>query len=51
MEFKRISMDTSKHVFSIHGVDEQERPGLRREIRRAQVEQMGRTAPRGISVP
>lgn len=39
MEFKRISMDTSKHVFSIHGVDEQERPELRREIRRAQVEQ------------
>ena len=39
MEFKRISMDTSKHVFSIHGVDEQERPVLRREIRRAQVEQ------------
>ena len=38
MEFKRISIDTSKHVFTIHGVDEQERPVLRREIRRAQVE-------------
>jgi transposase len=38
MEFKRISIDTSKHVFTIHGVDEQERPILRREIRRAQVE-------------
>lgn len=38
MEYKRISIDTSKHVFTIHGVDEKERPVLRREIRRAQVE-------------
>jgi transposase len=38
MKFKRISIDTSKHVFTIHGVDDQERPILRREIRRAQVE-------------
>jgi len=38
MEFKRVSIDTSKHVFTIHGVDEEERPVLRREIRRAQVE-------------
>ena len=38
MEFKRISIDTSKHVFTIHGVDHQERPILRREIRRAHVE-------------
>ena len=32
MEFKRISIDTSTHVFTIHGVDEQERPVLRREL-------------------
>lgn len=38
MEFKRVSIDTSKHVFTIHGVDDAERPVLRREIRRAQVE-------------
>jgi transposase len=38
LEFKRISIDTSKHVFTIHGVDEKERPVLRREIRRSQVE-------------
>jgi transposase len=38
MEFKRVSIDTSKHVFTIHGIDDQERPVLRREIRRAQVE-------------
>ena len=38
MEFKRIAIDTSKHVFTLHGVDEQERPILRREFRRGQVE-------------
>ncbi|MDD2878656.1 MAG: IS110 family transposase [Acidiphilium sp.] len=38
MEYKRISIDTSKHVFTIHGVDEKERPVLRREVGRAQVE-------------
>jgi transposase len=38
MEFKRIAIDTAKHVFTIHGVDEQERTVLRRELRRAQVE-------------
>ncbi len=39
MEFKRISIDTSKHVFTIYGVDETERPVLRRELRRGHVEQ------------
>ncbi|HEY0121785.1 MAG TPA: IS110 family transposase [Rhizobium sp.] len=39
MEFKRISIDTSKHVFTIHGVDETERPVFRRELRRGHVEQ------------
>lgn len=38
MQLKRVSIDTSKHVFTIHGVDDVERPVLRREIRRAQVE-------------
>jgi transposase len=38
MAYKRISMDTSKHAFMIHGVDEAERPVLRRELRRAQIE-------------
>jgi transposase len=38
MEFKRIAIDTCKHVFTIHGVDQQEHPALRRELRRAQVE-------------
>ena len=38
MEFKRISIDTSKHIFTIHGVDVHERVILRRELRRGQIE-------------
>ncbi len=38
MKYKRIAIDTSKHVFTLHGVDEQERPVLRRELRRSQME-------------
>ena len=38
MEFKRISIDTSKHIFTLHGVDEHDHVILRRELRRAQVE-------------
>lgn len=38
MQYKRIAIDTSKHVFTLHGVDEQERPVLRRELKRGQVE-------------
>jgi len=30
MEFKRISIDTSKHIFTLHGVDEQDHVNLRR---------------------
>jgi transposase len=38
MKFKRIAIDTSKHIFTLHGVDEQERPVLRRELKRGQME-------------
>src|ERR1017187_5763234 len=38
MKIKRVAIDTSKHVFTLHGVDEQERPVLRHEIKRGQVE-------------
>jgi transposase len=38
MKFKRIAIDTSKHVFTLYGVDEQDRPVLRRELKRGQVE-------------
>ena len=34
MTIIRIGLDTSKHVFQIHGVDENEQPVLRRQIRR-----------------
>lgn len=34
MEYKFIAIDTSKHIFMLHGVDEQDRVILRRELRR-----------------
>ena len=36
--YKRISVDTSKHVFTNHGFDEAERAVLRCELRRSQME-------------
>ncbi len=38
MEIKRIAIDTSKHFFTVHGLDAQERTVLRRELRRGQIE-------------
>ena len=38
MTIIRIRLDTSKHVFQLHGVDEQEQPVLRRQIRRSELE-------------
>jgi transposase len=37
MTIIRVGLDTSKHVFQIHGVDENERPVLRRQLRRGEV--------------
>ena len=37
MELKRIAIDTSKSVFTVHGVDAQEHPVLRRDLRRGQL--------------
>ncbi len=37
MKFKCIAIDTSKHVFTLHGVDEHEKPLLRRELKRNQM--------------
>jgi transposase len=37
MKIIRIGMDTSKSVFQLHGVDEAERPVLRKQLRRPQV--------------
>jgi transposase len=33
----RVGIDTSKHVFQLHGVDEEERAVLRRQIRRGEM--------------
>jgi transposase len=35
-QFKRIAVDTSKSVFTVHGVDESERAVLRRNLRRSE---------------
>ena len=37
-EIIRIGLDTSKHVFQLHGVDAQEKPVLRQQLRRGQME-------------
>ena len=46
MEFARIAVDTSKSVFTMHGVDEQGRPILRQNLTRAQFEKfLGKMSP------
>jgi len=37
MAIIRVGIDTSKHVFQLHGVDEGERPVLRRQVRRGEL--------------
>lgn len=36
-QYKRVGIDTSKSVFTLHGIDQQERPVLRTNLRRAQL--------------
>lgn len=38
MEYKRIAVDTSKAVFTLHGIDANDRPILRRNFKRAEFE-------------
>lgn len=38
MQLKRIAIDISKHVFTLHGVDEGEHPVVRRNLKRADME-------------
>src|SRR5216684_5993704 len=38
MTIIRIGLDTAKHVFQVHGVDENEQPVLRRRLGRREVE-------------
>jgi transposase len=37
IQYKRIGIDTSKAVFTLHGIDQQDRPVLRINLRRAQM--------------
>jgi len=37
MAIMRIGLDTAKHVFQVHGVDENEQPMLRRQLRRGEI--------------
>ena len=51
MTIIRIGLDTSKHVFQIHGVDENEQPVLRRQLRRSEVEKFfAKLAPTRIGI-
>jgi len=51
MTIIRIGLDTSKHVFQMHGVDESEKPVLRRQLRRSEVEKFfAKLAPTCIGI-
>lgn len=50
MTIIRIGLDTSKHVFQLHGVDENEKPVLRRQLRRGAVESFSPSWRRRASV-
>lgn len=50
-DIKRVGVDTSKHVFTVHCVDERDRPVLRRNLRRgAFLEFFGKLAPAKIAM-
>ena len=38
MEYKRVAIDTSRAVFTVHGIDAQDRPVLRRNLKRGEFE-------------
>ena len=47
----RIGMDTSKNVFQLHGVNEDEEPVLRRKLRRTQMIMfMSRLSPTVVGI-
>ena len=47
----RIGMDTSKHIFQLHGVDAAERPVLRKRLRRKEVfDFFGKLSPTMIAI-
>ena len=51
MTIIRVGLDTSKHVFQVHGVDENEQPVLRRQIRLSEVAKFfAKLAPTRIGI-
>jgi transposase len=44
-QYKRIGIDTFKAVFTLHGIDQQERPVLRINLRRAQMISLFKKVP------
>jgi transposase len=51
MTIIRIGLDTAKHVFQVHGVDENEQPVLRRQLRRSEMAKFfGKLAPARIGL-
>ena len=46
MSIVTIGLDLAKHVFQVHGVDESGRVVMRKQLRRAAVEELGRAAER-----
>src|SRR6266404_7268336 len=51
MTIIRIGLDTSKHVFQVHGVDASEQPVLRRQLRRSEMAKVfGQLAPTRIGI-
>jgi transposase len=51
MECERIAVDTSKSVFTLHGVDERNRPILRRNLGRIRFEEfLGKILPTEVAL-
>ncbi len=51
MECKRIAVDTSKSVFTVHGIDGQDRPVLRRNLKRVEFEALfAKLAPTEVAL-
>jgi transposase len=51
MTIIRIGLDTSKHLFQVHGVDESEQPVMRRQLRRSELEKFfGKLPPTRIGL-
>ena len=50
-QIKRVGVDTSKHIFTVHGVNEADRPVLRRNLRpSAFLEFFGKLAPTKVAL-